>query len=244
MRLIIIELVYLTTIILGRHSKAMVPENIKSLRKQTKQYLKKHIYNWSYLPLRHLPNGPSKTMIMIFESQELTPELIIQGYSQGIFPAPDLETDKILWHCPDPRAIIPIHDFHIPSREKRRLRQQAYQVRINTDFEGVVRACADREKTWLKPQLMECYIELHKMGSGHSVEVWKEDKLVGGLFGLQIGGFFAFISLFHYEDHTSKIATAYLLEILKVGGFTLNDCGWSTAHMEQFGVTEVPIEQF
>lgn len=219
-------------------------QSVSSLRKATKKYLKKNIYRWSYLPLSYLPNSAIKTMQMIYEKKELSPEIIIQAYSQGMFPAPDLDTDKLMWHCPDPRAIIPINDFHIRSRLKRRIRQQAYDIKINSDFEGVLKGCADRPKTWLKLYLQEAFTELHKMGAAHSVETWKDDKLVGGLFGVQIGGYFSFISLFHYEDHTSKIATAYLLEILKQGGFKLNDCGWITDFMLQFGVIEVPMRDF
>lgn len=196
------------------------------------------------MPIKYLPNGDTRAMCAMYEMKKLTPEIIIKGYAQGIFPAPDMETLKIKWFDPNPRGVFPINDYKIPRRLKQTIRKGNFEIHVNKDFVGVLKGCADRPKTWLLPSLIEAYTELHQRGVAHSIEVWQEDRMIGGLFGLNIGSYFVGISQFHYERDAGKIATAYLLEILKANNFLLNDCGWTSPFLDQFGCIDVPRKEF
>lgn len=180
---------------------------------------------------------------------EATPELIIEAYRQGVFPMAESASDKHYnFYRPDMRGQLSIPDLHIPKRLLRRIKSAPYEVKINTDFIGVIDGCAQakqgRESTWINPIIRNVFIELHKQGYAHSVECWKDGKLVGGLYGLNIGAVFCGESMFSVADDASKIALVHLCARLNKGGFTILDTQFTNEHLEQFGIYEIPQEEY
>lgn len=147
---------------------------------------------------------------------------------------------RIEWFSPDPRGILPLDTFQVSSRLRRTLRQGVFDIRIDTDFVGVMRACADRDETWITRGLLESYTQLHRLGFAHSVEAWRDGALVGGLYGVAIGGAFFGESMFHTVTDASKVALVTLVERLVGRGYTLLDTQWVTPHLATFGAIEVP----
>jgi leucyl/phenylalanyl-tRNA--protein transferase len=179
---------------------------------------------------------------------ELTPELLLYTYSQGIFPMGH-DDGEIYWYDPDPRAIIPLDDnFHVPRSLARRVRQGGFEVRVDSAFRAVITACAepgeDREHTWITPAIIDVYCELHQWGYAHSVETWIDGELVGGLYGVTVGGLFAGESMFSRATDSSKIALVHLVERLRVGGFTLLDTQFMTEHLRRFGAVEIARAEY
>ena len=172
-------------------------------------------------------------------SDELGPEVLIAAYAEGAFPM-DV-SGRLRWFSPDPRAILPLEAFHAPATLRQLWRQQRFEIRSDTLFREVMLACASRrEGTWISDAIVEAYCKLHEMGRAHSVEAWREGELVGGLYGVQLGGAFFGESMFHHRRDASKVALVALVERLRGGGFTLLDVQFSTPHLEQFGVVEIP----
>ena len=171
----------------------------------------------------------------------LDPALVIRAYRQGVFPMA-LEDGEIGWFSPDPRGVIPLETFHLPGRLARVLRQGRFEITVDRAFEDVMRACAERpdDGTWISEAIVECYVTLHRLGLAHSVEVWREGRLVGGLYGVHLGGAFFGESMFHRETHASKVALAALVDRLRRRGFRLLDVQWLTPHLAQFGAVEIP----
>jgi leucyl/phenylalanyl-tRNA--protein transferase len=167
--------------------------------------------------------------------------LLLSAYRQGIFPMA-LEDGEIGWFSPDPRGIIPLDGFHIPRRLRRAVGSRAWTVRVDTCFEDVMRACAERQDdgTWINDEILESYVALFDLGHAHSVEVWRDDALVGGLYGVHLGGAFFGESMFHRVTDASKVALVALVERLSARGFLLLDTQWTTPHLEQFGAVDVP----
>jgi leucyl/phenylalanyl-tRNA--protein transferase len=179
---------------------------------------------------------------------ELTPEVLIGAYCQGIFPMPD-EFGVIAFYEPDPRAIIPLDAFHVPRRLGRTVRSGRFEVRYDTDFAGVIRGCAEpargRETTWISDEMMAAYTRLYGLGFVHTVECWHGGCLVGGLYGVAIRGLFAAESKFSRARDASKVALVHLVRRLKAGGFTLLDTQYMVNdHMRQFGTMEVAAEEY
>ncbi len=166
----------------------------------------------------------------------IPPELLLQGYRLGIFPMA-MEDDSIEWFSPERRGIIPLETFHL-SHAARRARK-SFEVKIDTAFSNVIRACARRDETWINDEIIASYENLHALGHAHSVEAWQKGKLAGGLYGVAIGGAFFGESMFHRVTDASKIALAGLVEQLKRQRFILLDTQWLTSHLLQFGATEV-----
>ena len=174
----------------------------------------------------------------------ISPALLVEGYLQGVFPM-GMEDGEIGWFSPDPRAIIPLDEgFRVPHGLKRVLRRGEFEVRVNQCFEEVMRACAGRKETWITGEIIESYCELHRRGFAHSVEAWREGRLVGGLYGVATGGAFFGESMFHRETDASKVALHGLVERLRERGFTLLDTQWITPHLRQFGAMEIPRRQY
>jgi len=171
--------------------------------------------------------------------------LLVSAYREGIFPMA-LEDGEIGWFSPDPRGIIPLDTFHVPRRLARVLRSDEWTVRVDTRFEEVMRACAERpgEGTWISDEILESYVTLHRQGGAHSVEVWRGEALVGGLYGVHLGGVFFGESMFHRVTNASKVALVALVERLRARGFVLLDTQWTTAHLEQFGAVEIPRKEY
>ena len=150
-----------------------------------------------------------------------------------------MEDGEIRWFSPNPRTILPLDEFHVPHGLKRERRVQSIEIRINTRFAEVVRACAAREDTWINDEIIASYTRLHELGHAHSVEAWSANELVGGLYGVAIGGAFFGESMFHRTTGASKIALWALVERLRAQRFTLLDTQWLTPHLEQFGAKEI-----
>ena len=165
-------------------------------------------------------------------------ELLLQGYRLGVFPMA-MEDDSIEWFSPDPRAILPLEDFHVPHALRRLLRKSFFEITINAAFSEVIAACAKRKDTWINQEIIESYTRLHELGHAHSIEAWKEGRLAGGLYGVAVGGGFFGESMFHRVTDASKIALVALVEHLRARKFVLLDTQWVTPHLQQFGGIEI-----
>lgn len=175
--------------------------------------------------------------------------ILLSAYMQGVFPmAHPEEEGEIYWYAPDPRGIIPLEEFHCPSRLAQTVRQEPFDIRYDTAFERVMEECAAPRKiqksTWISEGLIDAYTELHRMGFAHSVEAWLDDELVGGLYGVAVGGLFAGESMFFRETDASKVCLVHLVERLRERGFTLLDVQFVNSHLEQFGATEITREEY
>jgi leucyl/phenylalanyl-tRNA---protein transferase len=175
--------------------------------------------------------------------------LLVSAYSSGWFPMA-VERDEIRWYSPDPRGVIPLDRFHVPARLARVIRGGKFSIAVNRNFEGVMRGCAEADRndddpgTWISKEIIDSYIELHHLGLAHSVEAWQDDQLVGGLYGVALGGAFFGESMFHHATDASKVALAALVERLRARGFTLLDIQWVTPHLEQFGAIEISRKKY
>ena len=175
---------------------------------------------------------------------DLTPRRLLSAYRQGIFPYYDHST-PILWWSPDPRAIIELDGLHVSRRLARTLRSGKFFVTFDQAFAAVIRACGDRaEGTWITPEMAAAYIELHRLGHAHSVEVWQEGELAGGLYGLALGGLFAGESMFTRRTDGSKAAIAHLFDHLRQRGFTLFDVQYVNDHTASLGAIEIPRREY
>jgi leucyl/phenylalanyl-tRNA---protein transferase len=168
----------------------------------------------------------------------IDPELLLQGYRLGVFPMA-MEDNSIEWFSPNPRAILPLEDFHVPHALRRLLRKGGFETIINKTFSEVIAACAKRKDTWINQEIIESYTRLHELGHAHSVEAWKQGKLAGGLYGVAVGGAFFGESMFHRITDASKIALVALVEHLRARKFVLLDTQWLTPHLQRFGGIEI-----
>ena len=180
----------------------------------------------------------------------LTPRWLLAAYSQGIFPWPlvDGERELLAWFSPDPRAILELDGLHVSRRLQRLIRSAEFQVSFNRDFGGVVAACAEPRDsaggTWITPRLEAAYRKLHALGHAHSVEVWRDETLVGGVYGVALGTLFAGESMFHRRRDASKVALVYLVERLRQRGFTLFDVQQPSAHLASLGAVTISRAAF
>ncbi len=175
----------------------------------------------------------------------LTPEGVVLAYRHGIFPMADERSGQVLWFRPDPRAVIPLDGFHVSRSLARTLRRGIFDVRVDTDFEGVMRGCADRpEGTWISERFVEVYGALYRAGKAHSVEAWRDGRLCGGAYGLALGGAFMAESMFHRETDASKVALEALVRRLSGRGFTLLDVQYVTPHLESLGAVEITRREY
>ncbi len=175
----------------------------------------------------------------------LTPEGIELAYRHGIFPMADERSGEVLWFRPDPRAVIPLDGFHVSRSLVRTLRRGRFEVRVDTAFETVMRGCADRpEGSWISERFVEVYGALHRAGKAHSLEAWRDRRLVGGVYGLALGGAFMAESMFHRETDASKVALAALVGRLSERGFTVLDVQYMTPHLESLGAVEITRREY
>lgn len=178
---------------------------------------------------------------------DLSPARLLAAYSLGIFPWYG-EDMPLLWWCPDPRCILPLGDFRLPRRSARALRRHPFELRMDTAFSRVIRACAAPRRgdsgTWILPEMITAYERLHALGYAHSVEAWREGELVGGLYGVALGSAFFGESMFHQCAEASRAALAGLVAFLRGRGFTLLDCQQPTPHMLGMGAREIPRKEF
>jgi len=169
--------------------------------------------------------------------------LVINAYAQGIFPMAD-HFGRIRWYAPDPRAILEHHNLHVSRSLRTTLRKCIYEVRMDTNFEAVIRHCAAREDTWINKAFITTYTELHFAGLAHSVEAWKDGVLAGGLYGVALGGAFMGESMFSLATDASKVCLVALVEHLKARGYVLHDVQFWTPHLATLGVTEIPRKMY
>jgi leucyl/phenylalanyl-tRNA--protein transferase len=151
---------------------------------------------------------------------------------------------EIAWFSPDPRGIIPLDTFHVPHGLKRVLRKAPFEVRVNAAFAETMEGCADRPSTWIDEAITRSYRRLHEMGFAHSVETWQDGRLVGGLYGVALGGAFFGESMFSRVADASKVALVHLVERMRERGFRLLDTQWSTPHLRQFGCEDIPRSRY
>jgi len=176
---------------------------------------------------------------------EITPQLLLQAYAAGIFPMSEGRDDpNLFWVEPKRRGIIPLDGFHISRSLARKIRQNPFEIRINSDFAGVVAACADRDETWINHDIQTRYIDLFHLGHAHSIEVWDDRDLVGGVYGISIGAAFFGESMFSKRTNASKIALAHLVHRLSKTGFELFDTQFITPHLASLGAIEIPKEKY
>jgi leucyl/phenylalanyl-tRNA--protein transferase len=176
----------------------------------------------------------------------IEPEMLLTAYRRGIFPMAVDKRGRIGWFSPDPRAVIPLDArFHIPHGLRRVLKQKKFEITSDTDFETVIRECGKRrEGTWISPGIIDSYCNLHRLGHAHSIETRRDGKLVGGLYGVALGGAFFGESMFHRATDASKVALVALVERLRAGGFVLLDTQWTAPHLQQFGTYEIPRREY
>ncbi|WP_170404376.1 leucyl/phenylalanyl-tRNA--protein transferase [Ruegeria arenilitoris] len=175
----------------------------------------------------------------------LSPELLLHGYSIGIFPmAEHRDAAELFWVDPKSRGVFPLDGFHVSRSLSRRIRKCGYSITINRDFSGVVDGCADRADTWINAELRDLYLQIHRTGHAHSLEVWEADHLVGGVYGVALGAAFFGESMFSRRTDASKIALAYLVDRLRQTGFQLFDTQFLTAHLASLGAIEIPRTQY
>ncbi len=170
---------------------------------------------------------------------------VLLAYASGWFPMAD-DDGRIRWYSPDPRGVIPLDAFHVPRRLARTLRQGVFDVAFDQDFRAVIAACAaDREEgTWISDEIVRTYSALHDRGFAHSVEVRRDGRLVGGLYGVSLPGAFFGESMFHTVTDASKVALAALVDRLRARGLQMLDVQWATPHLERFGAIEIPRAQY
>jgi leucyl/phenylalanyl-tRNA---protein transferase len=180
---------------------------------------------------------------------EITPQVLLKAYSCGIFPMAESADDPALyWIEPQHRGVLPLEAVHIPKRLAKTVRTQQFAVTVDTNFDEVIKGCAagrpGRSSTWINSRIRSLYRELFDMGHCHTVEVWADDNLVGGLYGVALGGVFFGESMFSYVRDASKVALVYLAARLVYGGFTLLDTQFVTDHLRQFGTIEIDRDEF
>jgi len=179
----------------------------------------------------------------------LTLDRLVSAYAHGIFPmAREREETRLYWVDPEQRGILPLDSFHLPRRLARTLRQTSIEIRCDTAFDTVIQTCAaaapDRPESWINAEIITLFSALHRLGLAHSVESWHEGKLVGGLYGLALGGAFFGESMFSRATDASKLALVHLVARLRRGGFTLLDTQFITEHLRQFGAIEIPRAEY
>jgi len=183
------------------------------------------------------------------KQEEITAETLLAAYASGYFPmAEGRGTQGLYWFNPARRGTLPLDEFNIPRGLRKFLRHHPFTIRVDADFEGVIRACADIERasgeTWINDEIIGLYCELHRMGHAHSIESWRDGKLVGGLYGVSLGGAFFGESMFSRESEASKVALVMLVELLKEAGYALLDTQFVNDHLKQFGVREIRKQSY
>jgi leucyl/phenylalanyl-tRNA---protein transferase len=174
---------------------------------------------------------------------KLTSEILEACYRAGAFPMAD-SFGRIEFYRSDPRSVLEFEDLHVSRSLDRVIRKQIFEVRVDEDFDGVIRACADREETWISPEIIDAYIRLHHAGKAHSVEAYTRGELAGGLYGVTLGGAFMGESMFTRIRDASKVCLVYLVSRLQEQGYELLDCQIQNPHLARLGAREIPEEEY
>jgi leucyl/phenylalanyl-tRNA--protein transferase len=174
----------------------------------------------------------------------ITPDIVVSAYTQGFFPMADEEDGDIYWHCPDPRAIIPLENPKMPRSLRQSINKYSYTFSINSDFNYVISACGNRKNTWISDEIIKIYGELNLMGFAHSVECISAGEIVGGLYGISIGGAFFGESMFNTKPDAAKAAFFHLIEHLKQRNFILLDSQYINPFTQQLGAVEIAKSKY
>lgn len=187
-----------------------------------------------------VPLGPDD---IVAEGADLEPATLVNAYSHGLFPMP-IGRKRLGWFSPQERGIFPLDDFHVSRSLEKSCRR--FRVSLDHDFVGVMRGCGDprRDHGWINDEFVDAYSRVHQLGYAHSVEVWRDDELVGGVYGVRIRRFFAGESMFHRATDASKVALVGLVDLLRAGGFSLFDVQWSTPHLVSLGAISLPRPRY
>lgn len=177
---------------------------------------------------------------MTLRAPTLTPEILMRAYSMGVFPMAEAQdATELFWLDPQQRGILPLDGFRISRSLAKRLRAKPFDITVDTAFDRVIKGCAARPETWINDQIFDLFCQLHHQGHAHTVEVWEGHALVGGVYGLALGGVFCGESMFSTRKDASKVALAYLVDRLRIGGFALFDTQFITAHLQSLGGIEI-----
>lgn len=214
----------------------------RQFEEQYGELKKKGFRKLSY-PLRKLPGGPDAGISYLTGHKPYTADLVIMAYAQGMFQL-GIDSGRIIWENPNVRAVIFSDELHVSRRLKGYVRKGTFDIRYNTAFEDVMNGCASRETTWINPQIVKVWTELHEMGLAHSVEAWQDGELVGGGYGLALGSFFALESMFYTVSQASKVAFVDLGNNLQNAGFDLIDIQYESTLWRSFGAVEIPREEY
>lgn len=177
------------------------------------------------------------------EDIQLTPEILESCYRSGAFPMDD-GSGRVALYRADPRSVLELDSLRVSKSLARTIRKGVYEVRVDEDFEGVIRACADRPSTWISEEIISVFLELHRRGISHSVEAYKDGELAGGLYGVALGAAFMGESMFSRERDASKVCLVWLVERLKKRGYTLLDCQIQSDHLARLGAVEIPESEY
>jgi leucyl/phenylalanyl-tRNA---protein transferase len=175
---------------------------------------------------------------------ELTTDMLRVAYANGYFPMPEPDTGEIMWLSPEPRAVFPLDGFHISRSLRRTLKKTPFTHSINKDFNAIMLACGNRPDTWINQTFLDVYGQLHREGNAHSVEVWLDDKIVGGLYGVSFKGAFFAESMFHHVTGASKAAILFLIEHMNLRGMRLLEVQFMTPHLRSLGAVEMSRRQY
>lgn len=179
------------------------------------------------------------------EALDLSAELLLSAYAAGIFPmGSDSDPDTLYWVDPPKRGILPLDGLHVSKSLKKKIKRGGFEVRVDYDFAGTMRDCADRSETWINEAIIDSYVDLHRRGFAHSVETWIGDEKVGGLYGVSLGAGFFGESMFSRATDASKIALVWLIARLRAGGYQLLDTQFTTEHLESLGAIEIPRKTY
>lgn len=178
------------------------------------------------------------------EFDVIDPELLLSAYCAGYFPMAESKNGPIRWYSPDPRAILELDEFKVSRSLRQIVRKQIFEIRINTVFKEVIRACGERSETWISEAIVQSYVQLHRLGFAHSVEAWVGNQLAGGLYGVAINAAFFGESMFTRISNASKVALVYLVERLKERGYLLLDVQFLNPHLVQFRAKEIPRNEY
>ena len=177
--------------------------------------------------------------------RSLTPDLLIAAYAAGVFPMAETRDDpEVFWVDPRDRGVLPLDGFHMSKSLKKRMRSGRYAATLNVGFENILDGCADRDETWINDTIRRLMSELHSLGHAHAFGIWRGGMLIGGMYGLAIGGAFFGESMFSREKDASKMALAWAVDHLRRCGFTLFDTQFTTPHLISLGAIEIPRAQY
>jgi leucyl/phenylalanyl-tRNA---protein transferase len=201
------------------------------------------------IPLRQVYFAVRRSKLNEMHAPKITPEIVLRAYAEGLFPMAERHDDpSLFWVSPDLRAIFPLDTFHVAKRLARTVRSDKFVVTADTCFGAVMQACAapapGREDTWINDEILRLYMALHSCGHAHSIETWFDGEMVGGLYGVSLGGAFFGESMFSCATDASKVALVHLVARLKAGGFRLLDAQFITAHLASLGAIEIPRARY